>query len=64
MYRNVADEIGFNHQLCTFHLFQTIHHKSKVHCIRNKINGKERDHIYENAQKLKIVSDKTQQKKQ
>ena len=53
MYRNVADEIGFNHQLCTFHLFQTIHHKSKVYCIRNKINGKERDHIYENAQKLK-----------
>ena len=21
MYRNVADEIGVNHQLCTFHLF-------------------------------------------
>ena len=53
MYRNVADEIGVNHQLCTFHLFQTIHHKSKVYCIRNKINGKERDHIYENTQELK-----------
>ena len=27
MYRNVADEIGVKHQLCTFHLFQTINHK-------------------------------------
>ena len=53
MYRNVADEIGVNHQLCTFHLFQTIHHKLKVYCRRNKINGKERDYIYENAQELK-----------
>ena len=53
MYRNVADEIGVKHQLCTFHLFQTIHHKLKVHCRRNNINGKERDYIYENAQELK-----------
>ena len=36
MYRNVSDEIGVNHQLCTFHLFQTIHHKLKVYCRRNK----------------------------
>ena len=53
MYRNVADEIGVNHQLCTFHLFQTINHKLKVYCRRNKINGKEIEHIYENAQELK-----------
>ena len=53
MYRNVADEIRVKHQLCTFHLFQTIHHKLKVHCRRNNINGKERDYIYENAQELK-----------
>jgi len=53
MYRNVADEIGVKHQLCTFHLFQTIHHKLKVHCRRNNINRKERDYIYENAQELK-----------
>ena len=53
MYRNVADEIGVNHQLCTFHLFQTINHKLKVYCRRNKITGKEREHIYENAQELK-----------
>ena len=49
----VADEIGVNHQLCTFHLFQTINHKLKVHCRRNKINKKQREHIYENAQELK-----------
>ena len=53
MYRNVADEIGVKHQLCTFHLFQTIHHKLKVYCRRTKINGKDIDHIYENAQELK-----------
>ena len=53
MYRNVADEIGVKHQLCTFHLFQTIPQKLKVYCRRNKINGKERDYIYENAQELK-----------
>ena len=53
MYRNVADEMGVNHQLCTFHLFQTINHKLKVHCRRNKINKKQREHIYENAQELK-----------
>ena len=53
MYRNVADEIGVNHQLCTFHLFQTINHKLKVYCRRNKIDGKEIEHIYENAQELK-----------
>jgi len=53
MYRNVADEINVKHQLCTFHLFQTINHKLKVHCRINKINGKKRDHIYENAQELK-----------
>ena len=53
MYCNVTDEIGVNHQLWTFHLFQTIHHKLKVYCIINKINGKERDYIYENAQELK-----------
>lgn len=45
MYRNVADEIGVKHQLCTFHLFQTINHKLKVYCRRNKINGKAKDHI-------------------
>ena len=49
MYRNVADEIGVNHQLCIFHLFQTINHKLKVYCRRNKINKKQREHIYENA---------------
>lgn len=53
MYRNVADEIGVNHQLYIFHLFQTINHKLKVHCRRNKINKKQREHIYENAQELK-----------
>ena len=53
MYRNVADEIGVKHQLCTFHLFQTINHKLKVYCRRNKIKGKKRDYIYENAQELK-----------
>ena len=53
MYRNVADEIGVKHQLCIFHLFQTINHKLKVYCRRNRINGKQRDHIYENAQELK-----------
>ena len=31
MYRNVSDEMGVNHQLCTFHLFQTINHKLKVY---------------------------------
>jgi len=30
MYRNVANEIKVKHQLCTFHLFQTINHKLKV----------------------------------
>ena len=53
MYRNVADEIGVNHQLCIFHLFQTINHKLKVYCRRNKINTKQREHIYENVQELK-----------
>ena len=53
MYRNVADEIGVKHQLCISHLFQTINHKLKVYCRRNKINGKTRDYIYENAQELK-----------
>lgn len=53
MYRNIADEIEVKHQLCTFHLFQTINHKLKVYCRRNKINGKARDHIYENANELK-----------
>lgn len=53
MYRNIADEMGVNHQLCTFHLFQTINHKLKVYCRRNKINKKQREHIYENAQELK-----------
>ena len=38
MYRNVVDEIGVNHQLCIFHLFQTINHKLKGYCRRNKIN--------------------------
>ena len=42
-----------NHQLRTFHLFQTINHKLKVHCRRNKINKKQREDIYENAQELK-----------
>lgn len=49
MYRNVSDEMGVNHQLCTFHLFQTINHKLKVYCRRNKINKKQREHIYENT---------------
>ena len=53
MYRNMADKIGINHQLYSFNLFQTIYHKLKVYCRRNKINGKERDYIYENAQELK-----------
>lgn len=53
MYRNIADEMGVKHQLCTFHLFQTINHKLKVYCRRNKINKKQREHIYENAQELK-----------
>ena len=53
MYSNVADEIGVNQQLCTLHLFQTINHKLKVYCRRNKINTKQREHIYENAQELK-----------
>ena len=53
MYRNVTNELRFNHQLCTFHLFQTIYHKLKVHFRRNKINGNERDYIYENARELK-----------
>lgn len=53
MYRNVADEIGIKHQLCTFHLFQTINHKLKVYCRRNKIIGKEKNIIYKNAQELK-----------
>ena len=50
MYHNVADEIEVKHQLCIFHLFQTINHKLKVYYRRNKINGKQRDHIYKNAQ--------------
>ena len=49
MYHNVADEIEVKHQLCIFHLFQTINHKLKVYYRRNKINGKQRDHIYKNA---------------
>lgn len=53
MYYDVSDEIGVKHQLYILHLFQTIHQKLKVHCIRNKINRKEKDHIYENAQELK-----------
>ena len=53
MYRNVADEIGVKHQLCIFHLFKTINHKLKVYCRKNNIKGKDKDHIYENAQKLK-----------
>ena len=53
IYRNVANEIEVNHQLCTFNLFQIIHHKLKFYCRRKKINGKEKDHIYENAQELK-----------
>ena len=53
MYCNVTDEIKVKHQLCTFHIFKTINHKLKVHCRRNKINRKEIDNIYENAQELK-----------
>ena len=34
-------------------LFQTINHKLKVYCRRNKITGKEKEHIYENSQELK-----------
>ena len=49
MYCNIANKTGVNHQVYTFHLFQTIDHKLKVYYRRNKINGKERDHIYENA---------------
>ena len=40
MYHNVADEIEVKHQLCIFHLFQTIKHKLKVYYRRNKINEK------------------------
>lgn len=50
MYHNIADEIEVKHQLCIFHLFQTINHKLKVYYRRNKINGKQRDHIYKNTQ--------------
>ena len=64
MYRNVADEIGVKHQLCIFHLFKTINHKLNVYCRKNNIKGKDKDHIYEYAQKLIIVSDKIQSKKQ
>ena len=53
MYRNVADEIGVKHQLCIFHLFQTINHKLKVYCRRNKINGKQRDHILRKCTRIK-----------
>lgn len=35
MYHNVADKIGVKHQLCTFHIFQTINHKLK--CIVGEI---------------------------
>ena len=54
MYSNISDEnrsknINYVH----FHLFQTINHKLKVYCRKNKINGKQRDYIYENAQELK-----------
>ena len=52
IYRNVADEIGVKHQLYIFHLFKTINHKLKVYCRKNNIKGKDKDHIYENAQKL------------
>lgn len=40
IYCNLADEIGVNHQLCKFYLFQIMHHKLKVYCKRNKINVK------------------------
>lgn len=53
MYRNVADELGVKHQLCTFHLFKTINHKIKTYCRRNKINVKEKERIYKNADELK-----------
>ena len=53
MYRNIADEIGVKHKLYIFPSFQTINHKLKVYCRRNKINGKQREHIYENVQELK-----------
>ena len=53
MYRNVTDELGVKHQLCIFHLFKTINHKIKTYCRRNKINSKEKERIYENADELK-----------
>ena len=53
MYRNVADELGVKHQLCIFHLFKTINHKIKTYCRKNKLNKKEKQVIYDNAQILK-----------
>ena len=54
MYHNVADEIEVKHQLCIFHLFQTIKHKLKVYYRRNKINGKtKRPYLRKCTQKKK-----------
>ncbi|AMK16016.1 transposase [Methanobrevibacter olleyae] len=53
MYINIADELGVKHQLCIFHLFNTINHKIKTYCRINNINKKEKERIYENAKELK-----------
>ena len=53
MYRNVTDDLGVKHQLCVFHLIKTINHKIKTYCRRNKINNKEKERIYQNADELK-----------
>ena len=44
MYRNVADELKVKHQLCTFHLFQTINHKLSI--LQTKQDKKQRKTEY------------------
>lgn len=44
MYRNVFDEIGFLFINMHISFVQTIPHKLKGYCRKNKINGKERDY--------------------
>ena len=52
MYRNVADELKVKHQLCTFHLLQTINHKLKVYCRQKQDKKKQRkNRIYTTVHK-------------
>lgn len=44
MYRDVFDEIGFLFINMHISFVQTIPHKLKGYCRKNKINGKERDY--------------------